>query len=254
VGEALPPDAGPRRYAIALLTRIPSRLQALRCWFKTDRTRAIDRHIDYFGGAVELFAGRINGACNGAMPQAPTTTRSPRPAARCRDFESGALVHLDALYRTALRLTGNRADAEDLVQDACLRAFENFDRFKPGTNCRAWLFTIMRNVFLNRIRYRGREVVTDSPELESAAASVRASNSENPEAEFFQRVVSGDVERALRALPLAFREAVILVDLEGFSYREAAEALGCPVGTVMSRLYRGRRLLRHGLRQFVHPE
>lgn len=217
-------------------------------------SRAIDRHISYFGGAGDPFAGRANGAGNGATLEAPPPTRSSPPAARCRDFEAEALVHLDALYRTALRLTGNRAEAEDLVQDAYLRAFKNFNRFTPGTNCRAWLFTIMRNVFLSRIRHRGREVLKDGAELESAAASVTAPSSDHPEAEFFRRVLPGDVERALRSLPLAFREVVILVDLEGFSYREAAEALGCPVGTVMSRVYRGRGLLRHGLRQFVNPE
>lgn len=193
-------------------------------------------------------------AGNGATLEAPTTIRSSTPAARCRDFEAEALIHLDALYRTALRLAGSRAEAEDLVQDACLRAFQNFHRFTPGTNCRAWLFTIMRNVFLNRVRYRGREVLKDGAELESATASVTAPSSNHPEAEFFRRVLPGDVERALRSLPLAFREVVILVDLEGFSYREAAAALGCPVGTVMSRVYRGRGLLRHGLRQFVNPE
>lgn len=200
------------------------------------------------------FAGRTNGAWNGAAPEAPTTTRSPMPGARCRRFEAEALIHLDALYRTALRLAGSRAEAQDLVQDACLRAFEHFDRFKPGTNCRAWLFTIMRNVFLNRIRNRGREVLKDGAELESVVASVTTAKSDDPETEFFQRALPGDVERALRCLPLAFREVVTLVDLEGFSYREAAEALRWPVGTVMSRLYRGRGQLRHALRPAVRPE
>ncbi len=173
---------------------------------------------------------------------------------RQREFEEVALVHLDALYRSALRLTHNRAEAEDLVQEACLRAFKNFHRFNPGTNCRAWLFTIMRNAFLNRLRHAGREVLEDdSPTWESVSESVTAPTSprDNPEEEFFQTVLHGDVDRALRALPLAFRETVILADLEGLSYKEVAQVLDCPIGTVMSRLARGRHLLRQALGQFA---
>ncbi len=177
------------------------------------------------------------------------------PTQRSRDFETQALVHLDVLYRTALWLTHDRSDAEDLVQDTCLRAFTHFHRFTPGTNCRAWLVTILRNVFLNRISLRGREVLANDSEPETVATdSATAPSSDTPEVEFFHRALSGDVERVLRSLPLAFREVVILVDLEGFSYREAAEALGSPVGTVMSRLARGRCRLRHALRHLVHSE
>ncbi len=165
-----------------------------------------------------------------------------------------ALVHLDALYRMALRLTRNRAEADDIVQEACLRAFRNFHQFNPGTNCRAWLFTILRNVFLNRLRREGREVPeveasAPGAELESATMSAPAGG--NPEEEFFQTVVHGDVDRALKALPLPFREAVILADLEGLSYREIAQVVGCPVGTVMSRLSRARHLLRESLAGFA---
>lgn len=164
-----------------------------------------------------------------------------------------ALVHLDALYHVALRLTRNRAEAEDVVQEALLRAFRNFRRFNPGTNCRAWLFTIMRNVFLNRVRREGREVLEGERTLitagvDSATAPEPAGNAEE---EFFQTIVHGDVDRALQTLPLVFREAVILADLEGLSYREVADVLGCPVGTIMSRLSRGRHLLRQALSQFA---
>jgi len=173
---------------------------------------------------------------------------------RSREFEEVALVHLDALYRSALRLTHNRAEAEDLVQEACLRAFKNFHRFNPGTNCRAWLFTIMRNAFLNRLRRAGRELLgKDSSAAESALERVTASAParDNPEEEFFQTVLHGDVDRALRSLPLVFREAVILADLEGLNYKEVAQVLDCPIGTVMSRLARGRHLLRQALGQFA---
>jgi RNA polymerase sigma-70 factor (ECF subfamily) len=163
-------------------------------------------------------------------------------------------VHLDSLYQTALRLTRNRAEAEDVVQETCLRAFRNFHRFTAGTNCRAWLFTILRNVFLNRIRDGSREVL--DPEGALIEGGIAGLNSpmidvESPEEHLLQSVVHGDVDRALRALPLGFREPVVLADLEGFSYREIAEILGCPIGTVMSRLFRGRQLLRHSLAGFA---
>jgi len=170
---------------------------------------------------------------------------------RGREFEAAALVHLDALYHFALRLTHNRSEAEDLVQETCLRAFRSFHRFNPGTNCRAWLFTILRNAFLNRIRQAGRDVLAgESADLESTifqrvAETLPAHG--HPDEEFFQTVLHGDVDRALKALPLPFREVVILADLEGLAYKEIAQVVGCPVGTVMSRLSRGRGLLRQAL-------
>ncbi len=170
---------------------------------------------------------------------------------RSREFEEVALVHLDALYRSALRLTHNRSEAEDLVQETCLRAFRGFHRFNPGTNCRAWLFTILRNAFLNRIRQAGRDVLAgESADLESTAFPRVAETlpaRDHPDEEFFQTVLHGDVDRALKALPLPFREVVILADLEGLAYKEIAQVVGCPIGTVMSRLSRGRGLLRQAL-------
>ena len=174
---------------------------------------------------------------------------------RTREFEAVALIHLDALYRNALRLTQNRSEAEDLVQETCLRAFRSFHRFNPGTNCRAWLFTILRNAFLNRIRQAGRDVLAaETAELESASSRHVAEAEPargHPEEEFFQTVLHGDVDRSLRALPLTFREVVILDDLEGLTYKEIAQVLGCPLGTVMSRLSRGRALLRQALSAFA---
>lgn len=174
---------------------------------------------------------------------------------RSREFEAVALVHLDALYRSALRLTHNRSEAEDLVQETCLRAFRSFHRFNPGTNCRAWLFTILRNAFLNRIRQAGRDVLAgESGDLESTAFPSVAETLPargHPDEEFFQTVLHGDVDRALKALPLLFREVVILADLEGLAYKEIAQVVGCPIGTVMSRLSRGRGLLRQALGRFA---
>ena len=173
---------------------------------------------------------------------------------RSREFEEVALVHLDALYRSALRLTHNRAEAEDLVQETCLRAFRSFHRFNPGTNCRAWLFTILRNAFLNGLRRTGHEVpeaASGTWEAEARSATEPYTGASNPEEEFFQTVLHGDIDRALKALPLPFREVVMLADLEGFSYKEIAQAVGCPLGTVMSRLSRGRALLRQALGRFA---
>jgi len=182
-----------------------------------------------------------------AKEEARILWRLARP--RDNEFEDTALVHLDALYSLGLRLTHNRAEAEDLVQEAYLRAFKNFHRFNPGTNCRAWLFTILRNLFFNQMRRNGREILEGDaglpdPGLDGVASATFGGS---PEEEFFQTILHGDVERALKALPLPFREAVVLADLEGLSYREVAEVLGCPIGTVMSRLSRGRALLRRGL-------
>jgi RNA polymerase sigma-70 factor, ECF subfamily len=164
-----------------------------------------------------------------------------------------ALVHLDSLYHAALRLTRNRAEAEDVVQDAVLRAFRAFHTFDRATNCRAWLFTILRNVFLNRERRQGREVLdAESTVIEPPGGpAVEWPAGRDPEDEYLQTVLHGDVDRALRALPFVYREAVILADLEGLTYKEVAQALGCPIGTVMSRLSRGRGMLRRALVTFA---
>lgn len=163
------------------------------------------------------------------------------------DFEREAVPHLSALYSAALRLTRNERDAEDLVQDAMLRAYRFFDTFEAGTNCKAWLFRILTNVFCNRYRERERErVILD--EAESSDANVQqftagAEATRDVESALLGRIVSEDVERALAQVPQDFRLAVILADLEDFSYKEIAEIMECPAGTVMSRLYRGRKIL-----------
>jgi RNA polymerase sigma-70 factor (ECF subfamily) len=177
-----------------------------------------------------------------------------RPGNRSREFEDTALVHIDTLYRSALRLTHDRAEAEDLVQETYLRAFRGFHRFNPGTNCRAWLLTILRNEFLRRLRQGGHEVLHGDPGdrdpgVTSATDAGRLRG--HPEEQLLQTVLHGDVDRALKALPLAYREVVILADLEELSYREIAQIVGCPMGTVMSRLARGRARLRGLLGQLA---
>ena len=166
-------------------------------------------------------------------------------------FEAEALALVDSLYRTALRLTHNPADAEDLVQDTYLKAFRAADRFEPGTNLRAWLFTILHNTARNRARDRARDAVIVDSEVAEHAADVAggparqaaASGSETPESRLVRETLAPELQAALDALPDVFRQAVWLRDVEEFSYGEIAEMLSIPVGTVMSRISRGRRLL-----------
>ena len=162
-----------------------------------------------------------------------------------REFEDLALPHLDSLYGTALRLTHHEKDAEDLVQDTLLRAFRFFHRFERGTNVKAWLFKILTNTFANKYRKRQRErVILDEVQTQFELDDVRAPD---PEAALAARLVSDHVKEALESVPEEFRLAVILADLEDFSYREISEIVDCPIGTVMSRIYRGRRLLQKKL-------
>lgn len=160
-------------------------------------------------------------------------------------FEAEALASLDSLYRTALRLTGVAADAEDLVQETYLKAFRAADTFKPGTNLRAWLFTILHNTARNRVRDRARDTVSvDSEVVERAAELVPSGTGpETPEALLIRETLAPELQAAIDALPDAFRQAVWLRDVEEFSYAEIASMLSIPVGTVMSRISRGRHLL-----------
>lgn len=172
------------------------------------------------------------------------------------EFESLTLEHLDPLYSAALRLTKNERDAEDLVQDTFLRAYRFFDKFERGTNIKAWLFKILTNTFINRYRRKVKErTVVEGAERETVHErfiSRRATEyAANPEQYFFDRLLSDDVLKAIDELPIDFRMVVILADLQEFSYNEIAEIVGCPVGTVMSRLYRGRKLLQKKLKDFA---
>jgi RNA polymerase sigma-70 factor, ECF subfamily len=163
------------------------------------------------------------------------------------EFTQAALSHIDSLYGTALRLTRRAADAEDLVQDTYLKAFRSAHQFEPGTNLKAWLFTILHNTFRNLRRHDGRSPVdVDSDAVEKAASAGPAD--ESPEQILSRRTLDVDLQAALDALPEAFRQAVWLRDVEELSYAEMAKVLDVPMGTVMSRISRGRRALAEGLR------
>jgi RNA polymerase sigma-70 factor, ECF subfamily len=156
-----------------------------------------------------------------------------------------ALEFLEPLYATALRLTRNAADAEDLVQDTFVKALRFSDRFMPGTNLKAWLYTILLNTWRNRRRDAAREAVDiDSPRVEEAVSGGDGPAAlDTPEQILLRATVSEDLQAALDTLPEAFREAVWLRDVEEFTYAEIAGMVGIPIGTVMSRISRGRRLL-----------
>lgn len=170
------------------------------------------------------------------------------PSPDLRSFEGAMLPHMDALYGAALRLTKNARDAEDLVQDTYVKAYRFFGRFEPGTNAKAWLFKIQTNTFINRYRRRLKErEVAERPAEELLAdrfVSLEQMQAlRDPESNFFARLMPDEVVEALDQVPTDFRLVVILADIQGFSYKEIAEIVGCPVGTVMSRLFRGRRVL-----------
>jgi RNA polymerase sigma-70 factor (ECF subfamily) len=162
-------------------------------------------------------------------------------------FESEVLPQLDTLYRVGRRLTGETADAEDLVQETLLRAWRGWGSFTAGSNVRAWLLTILRNTFISRWRSKRKEGTPVSLDDADPHAIHRAVGGTDPEGTFFERVVDQHVVRAVEALPEEFREALVLSDLEGLPYAEVAEVLGIPVGTVKSRLFRARRILQHKL-------
>ncbi len=165
----------------------------------------------------------------------------PEGGGRSARFEADALSHINALYSTALRLTANTADADDLVQETYLKALRSAAQFEEGTNLKAWLFTILHNTFLNSRRHAGRETSTDEPDdLERLP---QAEGGESPEQILLRKTLDADLKAALDSLPEAFREAVWLRDVEEFSYAEIAAIVQVPIGTVMSRISRGRRLL-----------
>ena len=170
---------------------------------------------------------------------------APSGVAASDPFAEEAMAWLEPLYATALRLTRNRADAEDLVQDTFVKAFRFADRYTPGTNLKAWLYTILHNTWRNRRRDAARDTVDVDSEAVEDAASLPGGPAvfDTPERILLRDTLDADLQAALDELPLVFREAVWLRDVEEFSYAEIAEMLAIPIGTVMSRISRGRRLL-----------
>ncbi len=171
------------------------------------------------------------------------------------EFEQAALLEISHLYKSALCLTRSKTEAEDLVQETYLRAFRFFDKFQPGTNCRAWLLSILRNLFINRYQRKKREPeIVDLERIDQLYKSMVEQGEkerDNPEDQLISRLMGGEIEKALRELSEEFRMAIMLVDIEELSYEQASKVMECPIGTVRSRISRGRRMLQVALRGYA---
>ncbi len=195
--------------------------------------------------------------CELAPPAASAPAEGTRPVrltaadlARRAEFEREALLHLDALFSFALKLSRSRDDAEDLVSDTMLRALERWEQYRLGTNIRAWLFTILYHLFVSRKRrIDAREVL--APDDADGAPAFEPVGESDPEATFYDSFIDEQVVAAIEALPDEYRSAVMLSDVQGMRYAEVATALGVPEGTVKSRLFRGRRILQKKLRDYA---
>jgi len=183
-------------------------------------------------------------------PVPPPSSPVPLDEKRA-SFEPEALVHLDVLYRVALRLTGNPADADDLVQETMLKAYRAWDQYEKGTNAKAWMLTILRHAFINEYRRRTRHPETVDVDSIEPYAVFPDVQDEDPQGAFFDRIVDDEVLRAIDQLPEVFRETLVLSDVEGMSYQEIAGILEVPVGTVKSRLFRARQLLQGKLYDYA---
>ncbi len=173
-----------------------------------------------------------------------------------KEFEEVALVHLDILYNTAVQMTRNVADAEDLIQETFVKAYRFFDKFKKGTNCKAWLFKIMKNSYINRFRKKAKEPLkVDYKEIENSYLAEVKRDFQSLEtvdvSQIFEDLLEDDVKNAIDSLPFEFKMVVILADIQGLSYQEVADIMECPIGTVRSRLSRARRILQKKLYDFA---
>lgn len=193
---------------------------------------------------------------NVSIDDLPVDPADETPQERAARFEREVLPLVDSLYAGAMRMTRNPEDAADLVQETIERAFKAFDKFKPGTNLKAWLFRIQTNNFINGYRKKQRQPAQSwSEEVEdwqmAEAAAHTATGLKSAEAVALESLPDSDIKDALAQIPEEFRLAVYFADVEGFSYKEISEIMDTPVGTVMSRLHRGRKLLRESLREYA---
>lgn len=178
-----------------------------------------------------------------ALLAEPTTSEQKKLYA---DFEREAVPHMDSLYNYAIKMTGDSDDASDLIQDTYLKAFRFFDKFEQGTNCKAWLFRIMKNTFINSYRKSAKEPdKVDYEDVENFYENIKASNTDSAhlEKDIYDNLLDDELSQAITSLPEDFRTVVILADIEGFTYDEIADFIDIPVGTVRSRLHRARKML-----------
>jgi RNA polymerase sigma-70 factor (ECF subfamily) len=204
---------------------------------------------------VSALAGTLIAERPGIGLKTMTSAPSPKSAL----FEEQAMEHIDKLYAHAMRKTGNPADANDLVQETYLKAFAAFGQYQQGTNIKAWLHRILENTYINQYRkQQNQPFYSPLEELEDwqlgEAESRTATSSRSAEAEAIDHLPASAVKDALQSIPEDFRAAVYLVDVEGYSYQEVADIMDTPAGTVMSRLHRGRKLLREQLAEYAHEQ
>lgn len=167
-------------------------------------------------------------------------------AQKYSDFEQEAMPHIDALYNFALRMTGDPEDADDLVQETYLKAFKYFDKFEKGTNCKAWMFRILKNSFINDYRKTSKEPdKVDYDDIQNFYETIKSTDvkTQHLQEDVFSQLLDDEISKAITNLPEDFRTVIILNDIEGFTYEEIADFVDCPVGTVRSRLHRARKML-----------
>lgn len=211
-----------------------------------------EEEVDY--EKIEAFSDEELSAAEQQSQEKTAVKLTRSEIERQMDFKNEAMIHIDALYNYAVRMTGDPEDANDLVQETYMKAYRFFDSFEKGTNCKAWLFRILKNSYINRYRKESKEPdKVDYDEIKEFYHTVKHSSldSNDMQEKWYGELLDDEVSHALDSLPEDFREVVQLCDIEGFTYEEIANMVDCPIGTVRSRLHRGRKILREKLLNYA---